>query len=167
MRVHTLTAVAALALAACSQKTTDHSAGGEVGATTTTNLTDVDVAGYDLDMDKMRKWLAGLDGLTAAASQDSSVAAAIASSGNETTTQSIAKLEGNARAREILDKAGISPRDYVMTMSAFLRAAMADAAQSASPDGKAPNDVYPKNVEFIRAHRAELGPMLRRVGVGT
>ena len=162
-----LIASAMLAIAACKDRYSN-SAGGEVGSTTSSagpRLTDVDVSNYDLDMDNVRKWLAGMEALMTAAKADSAVAAAVASNGQETTQQSIAKLEGNERAREILRQAGLSPREYVMTMTAYLQAAMADAAERATPPGKAPNDVNPKNVEFIRQHRAELEPLISKSGL--
>lgn len=169
MRLHRsiLSALAIMALAACSSGDTASRAGGEVGASAaaTPRLTDVSVHEYDLDMDKVRKWLGGMDALMTAARQDSSVAAAIASNGNETTGQTIAKLEGNAKAREILTAAGLSPREYVMTMTAYLQAAMVDAAERASPPGKAPSEVNRKNVDFVREHRAELEPLVKRAGI--
>jgi hypothetical protein len=42
---------------------------------------------------------------------------------------------------------------------------MADAAERATPPGKAPSDVNPKNVEFIRQHRAELEPLISKSGL--
>ena len=83
----------------------------------------------------------------------------------ETTQQTIAKLEGSTAARDILGKAGLSPREYVTTMTAYLQAAMVDAAQRANPQGKAPTDVNQKNVDFIREHRAELEPLLKNAGL--
>src|SRR5438034_1237007 len=111
--------ILAAIMAACGSNATDRTSNGEVtrrGGTSAVNLTDVDVRDYELNMDKVRKWVAGMDALMSAALQDSSVAAAIASSGNETTRQTIARLEANARARDILDRAGLSAKDYVMTM---------------------------------------------------
>jgi hypothetical protein len=154
-------------LAACSSKDTSASANGDVAdsASAVPKLTDVNVQSYDLDMDKVQKWLGGMAALMSAAKTDSSVAAAVASNGNETTQQTIAKLEGNATARDLLNKAGLSPRDYVMTMTAYLQAALADAAQTANPPGKAPADVNQKNVDFIRQHRAELEPLIKKAGL--
>ena len=156
-----------MALAACSYGDKSANANADVGntASATPMLTDVNVRDYDLDMDKVQKWLGGMDALLSAAKTDSSVARAVASSGNETTQQTIAKLEGNASARDILSKAGLSPRDYVMTMTAYLQAAMVDAAQRANPQGKAPADVNQKNVDFIQKHRAELEPLIKKAGL--
>ena len=171
MRLHRLTLpiTALLAVTACSGRDSSSNANGEVGntasAAVTPKLTDVNVRDYDLDMDRVRKWLDGMNALMAAAKQDSSVASAIASNGNETSQQTIAKLEGSATARDVLSKAGLSPREYVTTMTAYLQAAMVDAAQRANPQGKAPADVNQKNVEFIREHRAELEPLIRKAGL--
>ena len=149
--------VATFALAACTSRDKIETAGGEVGST----LSDITVRDYDLDMDMMRKWVAGMRALGAAAEHDSSLAAAISSNGNETMTESIAKLEGNSKAADILRQAGITARDYVMTMTAYLQAAMVEAAARANPPGKAPTDVNPKNGEFIRAHHDELVNLLK------
>ena len=148
-----------IAVAACTsrEKVVVDSAGGEVSPA----LTDVNVHDYDLDMDKMRKWVASMKALMTAAKQDSSLAAAITLNGNETMTQSIAKLEGNSKVTDILRHAGITARDYVMTMTAYLQAAMVDAAARAVPPGKAPEGVNPKNVEFIRTHHDELVELLK------
>jgi len=162
--------IAALSVAACASRDSDHSAGGDVGSTASAfsggpKLIDVDVRNYELDMEHVRKWLAGMEALMSAAKSDTSIAAAVASNGQETTQQSIAKLDANDRARELLRQAGLTPREYVLTMTAYLQAATADAAQRASPPGKAPSDVNPKNVEFIRDHRSELEPLINKAGL--
>jgi len=168
MRTPIIVLMAALSAAAvaCSNGRSEE-AGGEVASAARPSLTDVDVADYELDMDKVKKWLNGMTALMTAAKQDSSVAAAIASNGNEKSSETIARMDANPKVKDILDKAGISARDYVLTMSAYLRAAMADAAATASPKGMAPNRVNEDNVEFIRKHRAELEPLLKQAGLET
>lgn len=167
MRIPTIALIAALATAVACSKGGSETSGGEVAAAALPNLTDVDVADYDLDMDKVRKWLNGMAALMSAAKQDSTMAAAIASNGNEKSSETIARMEANPKVKEILDKSGISARDYVLTMSAYLRAAMADAAATSSPKGLAPARVNEDNVEFIRKHRAELEPLLKQAGLET
>jgi hypothetical protein len=158
MNVRALLVVASLGLVACKSRKTETS-GGEVGAPTGT-LTDVDVSRYNLDMGKMRRWALGMRSLTLAAQQDSSLAAAMRTSGNEPVSQSIVKLQRNARAREILRGVGLTPREYVMIGTAYMQASLAEAAAQSNPPGLAPASSNPRNVEFVRTHRQQLDQLV-------
>lgn len=160
MRVHAAVGAAALlcGLASCDWSGNE-SSGGEVTRFAQDNaqrIRDVDVGIYTLDIERMRQVMVGMRALALEAQSDSSLAAAIAPSAQETVLASIIRLEGSARARRILGSVGLTPREYVMTRNAYLQALAADAALVAQPTAKTPPGINMQNVEFIRQHREEL-----------
>ncbi len=124
-----------------------------------------EVSNYRLDMDKMRKWTTAIKGFTALGPQDSAALAAMDMGSNEPTSVMIAKIESNPVAREVLRKAGISAKDYVWIMAAYVQAGMTEAVLSSSPEAKVPEGQNPQNVQFVRSHRAELEELMKDAGM--
>ena len=107
-------------------------------------------------MDKMRKWANTMKYLGEAAQTDSTAVDAARIGSNESTAQTIAKLEANAATRAALRKAGWSAKDYVWTTAAYLQAGMTQGVLASTPGAKVPAGQSMKNVEFLRAHSKEI-----------
>jgi hypothetical protein len=169
-----LVVIAAFAIAACAKKdsgTSDTTAAGAAPAPTATasaaptgEPTANDVSNYELNMDRMRKWVAAMKGFAAEAKRDSTAAAAMAMDQGASTAQMIAGLERNPLAHRVLRQAGLSARDYVWTTAAYMQAAMM-AGVMQMPNAKAPEGMNMKNVEFMKAHNAELETMMKEAGM--
>jgi hypothetical protein len=123
-----------------------------------------DVSNYELNMDRMRKWVAAMKGFAAEAKRDSVAAEAMAMDQNASTAQLIANLERHPMAKKVLGQVGLSARDYVWTTAAYMQAAMT-AGLMQMPGAKAPEGMNMKNVEFVKAHNAELEQMMREAGI--
>jgi hypothetical protein len=179
MKVHqsrTALVLAGIFLLACTAKdasqnaTVDTSAGmaASPGAASVPagEPTANDISNYTLDMDKMRKWANAMKGFAAIAATDSAAAAAMdAGSSNETMSQAIARIESTPVARNVLQKAGLSARDYMMITAAYLQAGMTEGLMSTNAQAKMPEGQNPTNVEFYKAHKAELEQMAKEMGM--
>jgi hypothetical protein len=173
-RRQALFVIAAFAIVACAKKdsaTSDTTVAGAASAPTATASTAPagepianDVSNYELNMDRMRKWVAAMKGFTAEAKRDSTAAAAIAMDQGASTAQMIAGLERNPLAKRVLRQAGLSAADYVWTTAAYMQAAMM-AGVMQMPNAKVPEGMSMKNVEFVKAHNAELEKMMREAGM--
>jgi len=152
---------------ACSDRGHTAQSGGEVVAGTAGGpvLVDARVEDVKLDMPAVRNWFAAMRTLMSGAETDASLQGAVRSEGNETTQQTIAKLESSEKARAILHHYDLSPRDYVLTMTALLQAVAAEGALRADTPGALPPGVSRENVQFVREHRAELEPLLQGAGL--
>ena len=160
--------VATLLLAACSTGDSSRSAAadssGQIAPVPTPaghEPTANDIANYKLDMDKMRKYAVAMKGFAVLEKNDSSAAEAMGTHPNETTAQAIARLESNPAAMRVLRDAGLSAKDYVWITAAWVQAAGTQAVLESSKDSKLPEGQNPQNIEFLRAHRAELEAMTK------
>ena len=122
------------------------------------NPTSEDISNYPLDMDKMRKLQKSMAAMEASAKADPTGSIS-SGSNNETAAQTIARIESNATMRRAIESAGWSVSDYVWTTAAMLQAAMMEATLASTPDAKLPAGHNPRNIEFIKAHKAELDAM--------
>jgi hypothetical protein len=170
MKVFRHTAMLALAaLAACSprdsaQIATPDTQRGSPGATPATEPTANDISDYRLDMEKMKKYSIAIRGFATLAKTDSAAADAMSSNANATTAQMIARLENNPAAMGVLHEAGLTAQEYVWITAAWLQAAMTQGVLESSSDAKIPEGQNPQNLEFLKAHKAELEAMTRDVG---
>jgi len=161
--------VAALFVVACSTGDSSSSAPADSAApstqsaatATTREPTANDIADYKLDMDKMRKYSAAMKGFASLAKTDSAAAEAMGTHANETTAQTIARIESSPAAMRVLRDVGLTAKDFVWITAAWLQAAMTQAVLESSPQSKLPEGQNPQNVEFLRAHRAELEAMTK------
>jgi hypothetical protein len=124
-----------------------------------------DISNYKLDMGKMSKYSAAIRGFASLARTDSAAAEAMSSNANESTAQMIAKLEATPAAMKVLRDAGLSAKDYVWITAAWLQAAMTQGVLAANPDAKLPEGQSTQNIEFIKAHKAELEAMTKDIGM--
>jgi hypothetical protein len=167
------TALAAASLA-CSTKgaTPDAAAGSSTAsadaaaaanvpgsAAMTGEPTSAQISEYPLDMDKLRKLQRTMNGFATAAERDPRLGQALATGSSTTTAQTVALLEGNATARGILRDAGWSARDYVMTTAAMMQAAVIESTLAQRGDAALPAGHSMRNIEFMKAHRAEIAAM--------
>jgi hypothetical protein len=167
-RTRPLVVIAALALAACTAKDSNGTSSAAAATTADTPVvaaaspsssaepTSEDISNYPLDMDKMRKLANTMKYLGEAAQSDSTIGDAARMGNNESTAQTIAKLEANATTRAALRRAGWSARDYVWTTAAYLQAGMTQGVLASTPGTKAPAGQSMKNVEFLRTHAKEI-----------
>jgi hypothetical protein len=124
-----------------------------------------DISNYKLDMDKMRKFAAAMKGFKSLGKQDSMALEAAGSENNESTAQTIARLERSPVAVRVLREAGLTPRDYVWITAAWLQAAMTQGVLESSKDAKLPAGQNPQNIEFLKAHKAEMDALGRDLGM--
>jgi hypothetical protein len=163
-----------VAAAACSSKdAASNSPAADAGATPTpapditagAEPTANDISNYRLDMDKMRKYVAAIKGFSRLSASDSMAAEAMATDGNESTAQMIAKLNAHPVARRVLADAGLNAKDYVWITAAWLQAAMTEGILSSTPGAKMPEGQNMQNVDFMRQHKAELEAMMKDAGM--
>lgn len=160
-------ALAGVALACSSKDSPPESATSVYGpaASATSEPTANEISNYELDMDKMRKWATAIKGFSALSAQDTAALAAMDMGSNSPTSVMIAKIEANPVARDVLSKAGISAKDYVWTMAAYLQAGMTEAVLSSSPNATLPEGQNRHNVDFVRTHKAELEQLMKEAGM--
>lgn len=124
-----------------------------------------DFSNYKLDMDKMRKYAAAIKGFSALSPSDTAGVSGLNMSGNESTAETIAKIESNSVARRVLADAGLTAKDYVWITAAYLQAAMTEGLMAVSPEAKMPEGQNLQNVEFLRANKAELEAIMKDAGM--
>lgn len=134
--------------------------------TTTTIVRDAtsDLRTYTLDMDKMRRYAAAAKALDEESKRNPSVVIDV-NIGKEPVSASIATVEKNDFVTDLLKRAGTNPRDFVMTMAAYLQAATTSAALDANSNARIPAGQSAENVEFVRARRAEIDKIMRDAGL--
>ena len=160
--------VALIFLAACSTRDSSRAGTADTASAAASSLTETgheptanDIADYRLDTEKMRKYAAAMKGFSALAKTDSAAASAMGTHPNETTAQTIARIESSPAAMKVLRDVGLTPKDYVWITAAWLQAAMTQAVLESSKDARLPEGQNAQNIEFLRAHRAELEAMTR------
>ena len=124
-----------------------------------------DFSNYKLDMDKMRRYASAIKAFSGLSPSDTSGMSGLNMSGNESTAQTIARMESNPVARRVLADAGLSAKDYVWITAAYLQAAMTQGLIEVSPGAKSPEGQNPQNVEFLRANKAELEAIMKDAGM--
>ncbi|HYN81337.1 MAG TPA: hypothetical protein VES88_07535 [Gemmatimonadaceae bacterium] len=136
--------------------------------TTTTIVRDAttsDLRTYTLDMDKMRRYAAAAKALDDESKRNPSVVIDV-NIGKEPISESIATVERNDFVTDLLKRAGTTPRDFVMTMGAYLQAATTSAALDANPNARIPEGQNADNVEFVRSRRVEIDKIMSDAGLG-
>ena len=152
----------AASLIACSK---DKPAAAADSAASTTIVRDAtDLRSYTLDMDKMRRYAAAAKLLDEESKKNPSVVIDV-NIGNEPLSESIATVERNDFVTDVLKRAGTSPSEFVTTMAAYLQAATASAALDADTNARIPASQNAANVEFVRAHRAEIEKLMSDAGL--
>lgn len=123
-----------------------------------------DISNYKLDMDKMRKFAAANKNLAAIAKEGGEEEFDVTGGGNQSTAQTIARLESHPAAKRALSQAGLSARDYVWITAAWIQAAMTQGILETTPGAKVPAGQNMQNVDFLKANKAELEAMMQSMG---
>jgi hypothetical protein len=153
--------VVGVLLIACSDKP---AAATDTAASTTTVRDATDLRIYTLDMDKMRRYATAAKALDEESKKNPSVVIDV-NIGNEPLSESIATVERNDFVTDVLKRAGTTPAEFVTTMAAYLQAATASAALDADANARIPAGQNAENVEFVRAHRAEIDKLMSDAGL--
>lgn len=161
LSIRSLVGVVALCLVACSK---EKPAAGTDTTTTIVRDATADLRSYTLDMDKMRRYAAAAKLLDEESKKNPSVVIDV-NIGNEPLSESIATVERNDFVTDVLKRAGTTPSEFVTTMAAYLQAATASAALDADTNARIPASQNAENVEFVRAHRAEIEKLMNDAGL--
>lgn len=161
LSIRALVCVVAPFLFACSK---DKPAAATDTTTTIVRDAAADLRSYTLDMDKMRRYAAAAKLLDEESKKNPSVVIDV-NIGNEPLSESIATVERNDFVTDVLKRAGTTPSDFVTTMAAYLQAATASAALDADTNARIPAGQNAENVEFVRAHRAEIEKLMNDAGL--
>jgi len=162
-----LAAVAAsLACSAKDDSPAEIAASGMAPGVTAADPTAVEISNYELTMDGMRRYAGAIKWFSAMSEEDSSILAAMSSgSANESTAQMIARIESSPVAMRVLRENGLTAEDYVLITAAYIQAAMTQGLIEASPEAKIPEGQSSRNIEFLRANRAEIERIMRDAGM--
>src|SRR5215211_6260921 len=155
-------AVAGSLLVACSKE--KPAATADSAASTAIVRDATDLRTFTLDMDKMRRYAAAAKLLDEESKKNPSVVIDV-NIGNEPLSESIATVERNDFVTDVLKRAGTSPSEFVTTMAAYLQAATASSALDANTNARIPAGQNAENVEFVRAHRAEIDKLMSDAGL--
>ncbi|HEX2168050.1 MAG TPA: hypothetical protein VHG09_12525 [Longimicrobiales bacterium] len=140
---------------------------------------DADIAeiqDYEFTMDDLHRWSEATVALQRLAESNPQLGAAFEQeeSGNQDLDDSIdmmtERIENVPEATDVIEDAGLSPREYVVIFWAMLQTGMAQfsIAQGANPDEVAREmRVNPANLEFMKEHEAEIAEMRRTMNGGS
>ena len=114
---------------------------------------------YTLSMDKVKAMQAAMDDYKAAAAKDPSLKSQTKDIGNEaqSVAQMEAKFQTNARLMAIYSRRGITAADAVLMPLTLMSASV--AAQYPSAAAKLTAQTSQQQVDFVKAHSAELKKM--------
>ena len=170
MKLLPLSVALVLALAACNKSADTATASADVATATATVAAAATVAQapadagsidtYDLTMDNVHAMMKAQVALAAAEKADPTLDSAMNIS-EENDAQYVARLESTPKVRAAIETAGMSVRDYAYTAQSLVGTMMAVGAVEAGQLKDIPEGVNPRNVEFVKAHRAELEKMMQ------
>jgi len=162
-------AVAVLALAACNKPADSISPPAVTvapAAAATVSQAPADAGSidtFDLTMDNVDRMLRAQVALGAATKADPSLDPAMNIS-EENDAQFVARLESTPALKAAIESAGMSVRDYAYTSQSLVATMMAVGAVQAGQLKDIPEGVNPRNVEFMKAHQAEIEQKMRALG---
>lgn len=150
------------ALAACSDKAGTAAADGAASAATPVAASEAPASDapsgtYELTKPNMDAYFVALRSLEAAARQDPALEDFTAMNVSEENGEKYAaRLAGNPQAKAVIEKAGISTRDYALTGELLVTAFMASAALEGGQLKTLPEGIDPKAIEFVKTHEADI-----------
>ena len=150
MKLLPLSVALVLALAACNKPADTANAPAEAGSIDT----------YDLTMENVHAMMKAQVALAAAEKADPTLDAAMNIS-EENDAQYVARLESTPAIRAAIQAAGMSVHDYAYTAQSLVATMMAVGAVEAGQLKDIPEGVNPRNVEFVKTHKAELEKMMQ------
>lgn len=149
-------------LAGCSRSDANRSSGDTrlPTASVSAPATGVDdtttLASYTLDMNKIDKLTTFMRNAAAYRKAHPGEDIGVSLDGTDNLNVSVRKIESNPTAKELLEKSRLTAREYVLIISSYLGAGMTVSMLEANPNATIPSGVNPRNVDFLRAHKAEL-----------
>jgi hypothetical protein len=115
---------------------------------------------YRLTIPKYKKYLNAMVNLTKAAEKSPAVRRSLEGAGEKSIEQAVASYNKVPQARSAISAAGLTPRDFVLTLGAFLHAGLAYALMKQgglSPDSVVKTtQVSRTNLDFVRKNEAEI-----------
>ncbi len=109
-----------------------------------------EVSAYQLTEPALGKFTRATRGLLALKIDDCAEEADI-----ETISEAVARLDATPGARDAIEAAGMTTREYIVFSFSMMQSGLA-AWGLEQPDGKLPAGVSEDNVEFYRKHASEL-----------
>ena len=175
MKLLPLSAALVLALAACNKPADTATAPADAAtvasaATVVAPAADATVAQapaeagsidtFDLTMDNIHGMMTAQMAIGAAVKADPTLDPAMNIS-EENDAQFVARLESTPALKAAIESSGMSVHDYAYTAQSLVATMMAVGAVEAGQLKDIPEGVNPRNVEFVKAHRAELEKMMQ------
>jgi hypothetical protein len=122
------------------------------------------IAGYTLSMDKLTAFRDATLDLKKAVEGDAEMAARAeawdqADDEHQTLTELAGRIESEPKLKAALASHGLTAREYMLVQLATVQAMMAESLLGMK-QATLPAGVNPKNVEFVKAHKAELQELL-------
>lgn len=118
-----------------------------------------------LDKARLDRYFAALASLGALVKQDPSLEQ-FEMGDSETTDQFVARIEAEPRIRAALAEAGMSAREYARTSEALVASMFAVGMLEAGAIKELPPEANKANVEFVKAHMAEIESRMKALGAG-
>lgn len=107
---------------------------------------------YKLTKDKLAKLADAGKRMEELAKKDPSVKKAEKESHNQTLDETVKTWERYPQAIAVVKSAGLSPKEYLVGMSALVTSAMFAGMKRSNPEVQAPSYVNPDNVKFLADH---------------
>jgi len=152
---------AAPASASAAAPATAEMPAAQAAATDTAAIDSIDR--FELTMANVDAWMHAQKALGEAVKKDPSLDPAMNIS-EESDAQYVARLEASPAMKAAIESAGMSVRDYAYTSQSLVATLMAVGAVEAGQLKEIPEGINPRNVDFIKAHRAEIEAKMKAMG---
>ena len=178
MKLSRLSFALVLALAACTKPADTASPAGPSTVATPATAAAVSVASdaqapaaggsdsidnFELTMANVDAWMHAQKALGEAVKKYPSLDPAINIS-EENDAQYVARLDASPEMKAAIESAGMSVRDYAYTSQSLVATLMAVGAVEAGQLKEIPEGINPRNVDFVKAHRAEIEARMKAMG---
>lgn len=118
------------------------------------------LAKYELTMPKVKAWeqasIAAAGALKARPANAENADIEALSDADDSFDDMVAKMDAVPEMRRAAHQARLTTREFATIGLVLMQAMMADQILQMSPDAKAPENLNPENLKFVRAHKAEL-----------
>ena len=118
---------------------------------------------FELTMANVDAWMHAQKALGEAVKKDPSLDPGMNIS-EENDAQYVARLDASPAMKAAIESAGMSVHDYAYTSQSLVATLMAVGAVEAGQLKDMPEGVNPRNVEFVKAHRAEIEAKMKAMG---
>jgi hypothetical protein len=118
---------------------------------------------FELTMANVDAWMHAQKALGEAVKKDPSLDPAMNVS-EENDAQYVARLEASPAMKAAIESAGMSVHDYAYTSQSLVATLMVVGAVEGGQLKDIPEGVNPRNVDFVKAHRAEIEAKMKAMG---